>query len=244
MEPTLARTYLDHAATTPMRPQAIAAVAEGMTRWANPSSPHAEGRAARAALEDARSVLMFRSQRGEGAQAESSVRWNYGHTTIPRHLRDIYVNEYGIADLLAQTDENCVIAMTAITDARFQNGLLEKAETAKKLRSDFNAEPEWSRNTPERLRATLAPFRADGTLPDYPLGSDFNEVEQRLVKALGWLKRETATLPRKLGIVFKALTARFPPEPEALRRMGLDKPSGLAEWIEARLVGYALHNAD
>ena len=76
------------------------------------------------------------------------------------------------------------------------------------------------------------------------LRRDFNEVEQRLVKALGWLKRETATLPRKLGIVFKALTARFPPEPEALRRMGLDKPSGLAEWIEARLVGYALHNAN
>ncbi len=58
MEPTLARTeariYLDHAATTPMRPGAVAAVVEGMARWANPSSPHAEGRAARAALEDAR----------------------------------------------------------------------------------------------------------------------------------------------------------------------------------------------
>ncbi len=37
-----------------MRPEAMAAVADGMTRWANPSSPHAEGRAARAALEDAR----------------------------------------------------------------------------------------------------------------------------------------------------------------------------------------------
>ncbi|MDD1452930.1 aminotransferase class V-fold PLP-dependent enzyme [Sphingomonas sp. H160509] len=58
MEPTLAlndsRIYLDHAATTPMRPEAVAAVMEGMARWANPSSPHAEGRAARAALEDAR----------------------------------------------------------------------------------------------------------------------------------------------------------------------------------------------
>ncbi len=58
MEPTLARNdsriYLDHAATTPMRPEAAAAVMEGMARWANPSSPHAEGRAARAALEDAR----------------------------------------------------------------------------------------------------------------------------------------------------------------------------------------------
>ncbi len=51
------RIYLDHAATTPMRPEAIAAVAEGMRRWANPSSPHAEGRAARAALEDARARI-------------------------------------------------------------------------------------------------------------------------------------------------------------------------------------------
>ncbi len=48
------RIYLDHAATTPILPAAKAAMAEAMERWANPSSPHAEGRAARAALEDAR----------------------------------------------------------------------------------------------------------------------------------------------------------------------------------------------
>jgi len=48
------RLYLDHAATTPILPEAAAAVTGGMARWANPSSPHAEGRAARAALEDAR----------------------------------------------------------------------------------------------------------------------------------------------------------------------------------------------
>ena len=40
-----------------MRPEAIAAVADGMARWANPSSPHAEGRAARRALEDARARI-------------------------------------------------------------------------------------------------------------------------------------------------------------------------------------------
>ncbi|MBY0521126.1 MAG: aminotransferase class V-fold PLP-dependent enzyme, partial [Sphingomonas sp.] len=51
------RIYLDHAATTPMRPESIAAVSEGMARWANPSSPHAEGRAARAALEEARARI-------------------------------------------------------------------------------------------------------------------------------------------------------------------------------------------
>jgi cysteine desulfurase len=51
------RIYLDHAATTPMLPAARAAVAAAMERWANPSSPHAEGRAAKAALEDARSRI-------------------------------------------------------------------------------------------------------------------------------------------------------------------------------------------
>ncbi|QBM74651.1 aminotransferase class V-fold PLP-dependent enzyme [Sphingomonas sp. AAP5] len=51
------RLYLDHAATTPMLPAAIAAVEAGMHSWANPSSPHAEGRAARAALEAARAKI-------------------------------------------------------------------------------------------------------------------------------------------------------------------------------------------
>jgi cysteine desulfurase len=37
-----------------MLPQAVIAVKDAMMRWANPSSPHTEGRAARAALEGAR----------------------------------------------------------------------------------------------------------------------------------------------------------------------------------------------
>ncbi|HEX8533207.1 MAG TPA: aminotransferase class V-fold PLP-dependent enzyme [Allosphingosinicella sp.] len=48
------RIYLDHAATTPVLPAAREAMAEALERWHNPSSPHAEGRAAKAALEDAR----------------------------------------------------------------------------------------------------------------------------------------------------------------------------------------------
>lgn len=45
---------LDHAATTPLLPAAREAMLEGFALWANPSSPHKPGRAARAALEDAR----------------------------------------------------------------------------------------------------------------------------------------------------------------------------------------------
>ncbi len=51
------RLYLDHAATTPMTPAARAAMARGVEIWANPSSPHAEGRAAKAALEEARATV-------------------------------------------------------------------------------------------------------------------------------------------------------------------------------------------
>ena len=50
----MTRIYLDHAATSPLRPEARAAMEEGFAIWANPSSPHAEGRKAKAALEDAR----------------------------------------------------------------------------------------------------------------------------------------------------------------------------------------------
>ena len=51
------RIYLDHAATTPLLPAAREAMLAGFVEWANPSSPHAEGRRARAALEDARARI-------------------------------------------------------------------------------------------------------------------------------------------------------------------------------------------
>jgi len=52
------RLYLDHAATTPVTLEAREAMKAGFARWANPSSPHQEGRAARAALEDVRRRIL------------------------------------------------------------------------------------------------------------------------------------------------------------------------------------------
>lgn len=49
-----ARAYLDHNATTPVRPEVAAAIADALTLPGNPSSVHAEGRAARSAVETAR----------------------------------------------------------------------------------------------------------------------------------------------------------------------------------------------
>jgi len=51
------RIYFDHAATTPVLPEARDAMARALDVWANPSSPHGEGRASRKALEEARATL-------------------------------------------------------------------------------------------------------------------------------------------------------------------------------------------
>lgn len=192
------------------------------------------------ALPGARSVLMFRAVRDAHGRSGSNVRWNYGHATIPRHLRDVYVDEYGIADLRHASDEDCVTAMAGITDTRYQAGLLGQARAARKLRTGFQAPARWERNTPQRLGAALAPFRADGTLPDYPLGSDFTPVEQRLVRALAWLQAATARPAGKLQVILRALRSGGQEDAEALARMGLDAPRGAGNWLEARLLRLAL----
>ncbi len=195
------------------------------------------------ALPDARSVLMFRAVRDDKATAQSNVRWNYGHTTIPRHLRDIYLNEYGIADLRGLTDEDCVIAMAGITDAAFQQPLLEQARAAKKLARDFRAPTHWQRNSAGALAARLAPFRRDGSLPDYPLGSDFTSLEQDLLRALTWLRQNTGSRGGKLRTVIAAL--RQPAsdgDAMYLQRMGLEQPDGLRERLDTRLLRLALAN--
>jgi acyl-CoA hydrolase len=198
------------------------------------------------ALPCARSVLMLRATREEpGLPTISSVVWNYGHTTIPRHLRDLYVSEYGIADLRGACDEDCVFTMAGIADARFQAPLLRSAYGHGKVDSATPDARALARNTPERLRAALAPFRADGSLPDYPLGSDFTLVEQRLVKALTWLKANTATRGAKLKTIARALfapKATSPDDLEALARMGYASPAGAGEALYAKLVTLALRS--
>jgi cysteine desulfurase len=51
------RIYLDHASTTPVIPAAREALTRGLDGWANPNSPHGEGRGARSLLEEARESI-------------------------------------------------------------------------------------------------------------------------------------------------------------------------------------------
>jgi acyl-CoA hydrolase len=188
------------------------------------------------ALRESRSVLMFRAVREAAGKAQSSVVYDYGHVTIPRHLRDIAISEYGIADLRDRSDGDCVDAMLGICDARFAPALLARAHAAGK---HAGAVPDWTRNTPGRITAALAPFRREGLLPEYPLGSDFTAVEQRLVRALGWLKDAAAR--GRLGLIAAALRDRAGlADREALARMDLAAPRGWRDRLAARLLGHAL----
>ncbi len=194
------------------------------------------------ALRDGRSILMFRATREGPHGCSSSVLWNYGHCTIPRHLRDIMITEYGVADLRGASDAECIHAMLGLADARYQPNLLAQARAAHKVSAKLQAPADTVANTPAALAARLRPFRASGLLPDYPLGSDFTPVEERLVRALDWLKSNTASTGAKLGTVAKAMTSSGTDDTEAMERMGLSKPDTLSDRIEARLLRLALRN--
>jgi acyl-CoA hydrolase len=191
------------------------------------------------ALHHSRSVLMLRAVRGAGRALESNVRWNYGHATIPRHLRDIAITEYGIADLRGRSDEDCILAMLSISDDSARANLAEAATKAGKLSASVVAATRFPPNRHEEISRRLRPHRRSGALPDYPMGSDFTAVEQRLARALGWLKPRASGLG-KLTLPLRALAGGDAADTEALARMGLAAPRGLAERLEARVLALAL----
>jgi hypothetical protein len=194
------------------------------------------------ALRDGRSVLLLRSSRAEAGSPRSNILWSYGHTTIPRHLRDVFVTEYGIADLRGKSDQDCVLAMLAITDARFLERLVAQAKRAGKLPAKFSVPDRWRHNTPARLHEALRPFRARGLFADFPFGSDFTAEERRLLRALQWLKKRAGSGVAKTTLLARALLAdRASPEDEvALKRIGLASPRGMREHVVRRLVALGL----
>jgi cysteine desulfurase len=135
-----ARIYLDHAATTPLSPAARAAMLAAQDGWANPSSPHREGRAARAALEEARrriaaatgwgGTILFTSGASEGlalamarARAGRRIVSAVEHDAVRRVAGDALllpvggdgrVSEAGLAETLAEAGEAPLVAVQAV----------------------------------------------------------------------------------------------------------------------------------
>ena len=186
------------------------------------------------ALDDARSILLLRSWRESAGKVSSNIVWDYGHVTIPRHLRDIVVTEYGIADLRGKTDAQVIEALLCISDSRFQAQLIEQAQQAGKLAEGFQLPAHFCHNLPERLDALQRQHPA--MFSEYPLGSDFDAEERDLLRALTWLKRHFK-LTEVLDLGKATLEAPAPEAyPRHLRRMGLEAPDGVREALYQRLL--------
>jgi acyl-CoA hydrolase len=194
------------------------------------------------ALAEAHSILLVRSTRTKDGVTSSNLVWNYGHTTIPRHLRDVFVSEYGIAMLRGQSDRDCVAALLAIADSRFQPALLAEAQRAGKIEKGYRIPDTQRSNTPAALAAALKPLRAEGLFSEFPFGTDFTAEEIVLAKALERLKAKGATLAGQAALLGAAAFA--PVGATAIRpyleRLGLDSPATLHEKLYARLVAAAL----
>ena len=192
------------------------------------------------ALEDARSIIMVRATREAHRRTASNIRWNYGHTTIPRHLRDVVVTEYGVADLRGKTDRDVIAAMLAVADSRFQDELLRQAKEAGKIEQGFELPAACRDNTPERIARALKPAREQGLLPPFPFGTDFTATEQRLLPALERLR--SLSLPQLAVLLARGFLspAAAPDIRDCLSRMALDHPSGPKEHVEAALLKGAL----
>ncbi|SDD45821.1 acetyl-CoA hydrolase/transferase C-terminal domain-containing protein [Ruegeria marina] len=191
------------------------------------------------ALKDARSILTLPATRTRRGRVESNIVWTYGHTTVPRHMRDIVVTEYGIADLRGKSDAEVIAAMVEIADSRFQEGLLAKARSAGKVSADYTIPERARSNTPDRLKQWVGPYR-NGKLPEFPFGTDFTEAEQRLLPALGRLKEARGSLRALLPYLVAGLRRVSGTEAALLERMGLSRPSGIRDLAMAVLVRGAL----
>ncbi len=192
------------------------------------------------ALEGARSVIMLPATRTVKGKDQSNIRWRYGHITIPRHLRDMIVTEYGIADIRGKTDRDVIAAMLAITDSRFQDELLREAKDAGKIERSFALAKAARDNTPDAIERRLKPAADAGLLPPFPFGTDFTAVEQLLIPALEVLKSAS---PSQIAILFlRGLMSRSNRK-DCADRLGLAQPKSASEWVYAALVRGALNTA-
>ena len=193
------------------------------------------------ALQGARSIITVEATRQAGARTQSNIRWSYGHETIPRHLRDVIVTEYGVADIRGKSDADVIAAMLQVADSRFQDELARQAKDAGKLPKNFEVPAAHRDNHPERIASALKPAREAGLLPSFPFGSDFTDVEQRLIPALQILQdaqRSPQLLP---GLLWQGLTRKpDAADDECLARLSLDRPATWSERGYRALVSAAL----
>lgn len=189
-------------------------------------------------IDDARSILKLKSYRTTPDGPKSNIMMSYGHCTIPRHLRDIVVTEYGVADLLSKNDQEVYIELIKVADSRFQDELLNQAKAAGKVAKDYQLPDIYRHNTPENLLNTFNKYKAKGFFDPFPFGCDFTPEELKIGKALKGLKAKTATRGGLLKCVWEALKVKYVPEEFSplMDRMDMKTPGNFKEKLEQKLL--------
>lgn len=188
------------------------------------------------ALPDARLLMMLRSTHDNKDGLKSSIVRNYGHVTIPRHLRDIVVTEYGVADLRGQPDSEVVKRLIAVADSRFQDELIREAKANGKLEAGYELPERYRHNLPQALEARLHPWAEAGLLPDFPFGTDLTDDELHIVRALKKIKHATQHPGELLTMAIRSLwEGKEAPQPY-LERLGLAETHSFKDAFVRRLL--------
>ncbi len=188
------------------------------------------------ALPDARLLMMLRATHDNKDGLKSSIVWNYGHVTIPRHLRDIVITEYGIADLRGQSDSEVVKRLIAVADSRFQDELIHQAKAHGKLEAGYELPERYRHNLPEALEGKLHPWAQAGLLPDFPFGTDLTEDELHIVRALKKLKHATHHPGELLTMAIRSLWEGKEAPLPYLERLGLAETHSFKDAFVKRLL--------
>jgi hypothetical protein len=187
------------------------------------------------ALPDARLIMMLRATHDNKDGLKSSIVWNYGNVTIPRHLRDVVITEYGIAELRGQPDGEVVKRLLAIADSRFQDDLVRQAKANGKLAADYEVPERYRNNTPHAIAERLQPWAEAGLLPDFPFGTDLTDDELHIVRALKKLKHATRHPAELVSMAVRSLWEGKEAPRAYLERMGLADAHSFKDLFVRRL---------
>jgi hypothetical protein len=195
-------------------------------------------------MRDARLLMMIKSTKGSGKTLSSNIVFTYGQCSLPRHLRDIVVTEYGIADIKGRHEAHIIKQMLNIADSRFQQKLLDQAKKAKKIESDYEIPEEYRHNTPDKIVSILKPYQQQGYFQPFPFGTDLTQEEVVIGGSLKAMKNLMTGYKSKFirGAAFELLRPIPKSAEKYLERMKLNEVSSIKEKITRKLVLFALRN--
>ena len=187
------------------------------------------------ALPDARLLMMLRATHDNKSGLKSSIVWSYGNLTIPRHLRDIIITEYGVADLRGQSDGEVVKRLICVADSRFQDDLVKQAKAHGKLEASYEVPQQHRNNYPGALEDKLRPWAEAELLPPFPFGTDLTADELKIVGALKRLKHATEHPGELLSLALKSFWEDKEAPRAYLERLGLADAHSFKDSVIRRL---------